>query len=438
MREFDTNERHGAIIIGGGIMGCSIALELARRGLTPLVLDKGPGPGAGSTSASSAIIRFNYSTPDSVKLSWESAHMWAMWPEYLGVTDELGMARFMRTGLLVLDSPATPLRKVQALFDEVGVPYEALGTAELHERYPSLDLGRYYPPKSVDDDAFWEENHGELIAYLNPDAGFVDDPALAAHNVMVAASALGATFCFHTEVVGVDQADGRVASVRLADGQMLACPILINAAGPHSSKVNVLAGLPTDRGVTTRALRQEVDVLPAPPGFSIDDGGVMVTDSDLGTYFRPHLGGTIITGGVEPECDTLEWIDDPDDFNDMPTAQVWEAQTTRVARRLPDIGVPVRPTGIAALYDVSSDWVPIYDCSDLSGYYMAIGTSGNQFKNAPMVGPIMATIIEACEGGHDHDADPLTVDCPLTGNVINLGHFSRLRPVHATTNSVLG
>ncbi len=96
------------------------------------------------------------------------------------------------------------------------------------------------------------------------------------------------------------------------------------------------------------------------------------------------------------------------------------------------------PTGIAVLYDVCSDWVPIYDCSDLGGYYMAIGTSGNQFKNAPMVGPIVATIIEACEGGPDHDADPVTVDCPLTGHVINLGHFSRLRPVHATTNSVLG
>ena len=56
-------------------MGCSIALELARRGHRPVVLDKGPGAGAGSTSASSAIIRFNYSTPDAVKLAWESAHM---------------------------------------------------------------------------------------------------------------------------------------------------------------------------------------------------------------------------------------------------------------------------------------------------------------------------------------------------------------------------
>ncbi len=429
---------HGAVIIGGGIMGCSIALELARRGYSPLVLDKGPGPGAGSTSSSSAIIRFNYSTPDSVMLAWESAHMWTQWATYIGVTDELGMAQFVRTGLLVLDSPATPLRNVQQLFDDVGVPYEPLNTAALHERFPSLDLGRYYPPKSVDDDAFWDDNHGELVAYLTPDAGFVDDPALAAHNLMVAATAAGATFRFRTEVVGISRHNERVSALQLAGGEVLPCAIVVNAAGPHSSKVNNLAGLATDKGVTTRALRQEVDVLPAPHGFAMHDGGVIVTDADLGTYFRPHLGGMLVVGGVEPDCDTLEWIDDPDNFNDMPTAEVWEAQTTRVARRLPDIGIPVRPTGIAALYDVSTDWVPIYDRSDLDGFYLAIGTSGNQFKNAPMVGTIIADIIAACEAGRDHDADPISVSCPLTGNVVNVGHFSRTRPVHSTTNSVLG
>lgn len=426
------------VVIGGGIMGCSIALELARKGRSPVVLDKGPGPGAGSTSASSAIIRFNYSTPDAVKLSWESAQMWKQWREHLGVADELGTARFVRTGLLVLDSPATPLSTVRALFDAAGVPYEALDPAQLRVRYPDLDVGRYFPPKPVDSDAFWADNDGELGAYLTPDAGFIDDPALAAHNLMIAASAAGATFRFRTEVTRVNHAHGKVTGVGLAGGETLECGIVVNAAGPYSSKVNTLAGLHSASGVTTRALRQEVDVLPAPPGFTVGGGGVIVTDADLGTYFRPHLGGTLIAGGVEPDCDQLEWIDDPDNFNEMPTAAVWEAQTTRVARRLPTLGVPVRPTGIAALYDVSSDWLPIYDRSDLDGFYLAIGTSGNQFKNAPMVGRVMAAIIEAGEAGHDHDAAPITIGCPLTGNTLDAATFSRRRRVQATTNSVLG
>ncbi|MEO8266618.1 MAG: FAD-dependent oxidoreductase [Ilumatobacteraceae bacterium] len=426
------------VVIGGGIMGCSIALELARIGRSPVVLDKGPGPGAGSTSASSAIIRFNYSTPDAVKLSWESAQMWKQWRDHLGVTDELGTAKFVRTGLLVLDSPATPLSTVQALFDDAGVPYEALDPAQLRVRYADLDVGRYFPPKPVEDDAFWADNDGELSAYLTPDAGFIDDPALAAHNLMIAATAAGASFRFRTEVTRVNHVRGEVTGVELADGETLECGIVVNAAGPYSSKVNALAGLHGAAGVTTRPLRQEVDVLPAPPGFMVGGGGVIVTDADLGTYFRPHLGGTLIAGGVEPDCDRLEWIDDPDNFNEMPTVAVWEAQTTRVARRLPTVGIPVRPTGIAALYDVSSDWLPIYDRSDLDGFYLAIGTSGNQFKNAPMVGPIMVAIIEACEAGHDHDGAPITIGCPLTGNTLDAAAFSRRRRVQATTNSVLG
>ena len=165
---------------------------------------------------------------------------------------------------------------------------------------------------------------------------------------------------------------------------------------------------------------------------------MMVADTDLGTYFRPHPGGTLVVGGTEPECDELEWVADADVFDELPTVEIWERQTTRVARRLPNLGVPARPTGLAALYDVSDDWVPIYDRTDLPGFYVAIGTSGNQFKNAPMVGILMAELIRACVAGHDHDADPLTITGPVTGNVIDVGHFSRRRTVHQTSNSVLG
>ncbi len=56
----------------------------------------------------------------------------------------------------------------------------------------------------------------------------------------------------------------------------------------------------------------------------------------------------------------------------------------RLAKRLPSFGIPHRTVGLAALYDASDDWQPIYDRSCVDGWYMACGTSGNQFKNAPM------------------------------------------------------
>jgi sarcosine oxidase subunit beta len=70
---------------------------------------------------------------------------------------------------------------------------------------------------------------------------------------------------------------------------------------------------------------------------------------------------------------------------------------------------------------------------------MAVGTSGNQFKNAPVAGRCMAELIDACEGGHDHDAHPLRVRADYTGATIDMGMFSRRRAIAANSSfSVMG
>jgi glycine/D-amino acid oxidase-like deaminating enzyme len=110
-----------AVVVGAGVIGCSVALELSRGGLTVLVVDKAGAPGQGSTSASSAIVRFNYSTYDGVALSWEAKHCWERWGEHVeGAGTEL--ARFRRTGLVMLDVDLAPRPRQTALFDRTGVP----------------------------------------------------------------------------------------------------------------------------------------------------------------------------------------------------------------------------------------------------------------------------------------------------------------------------
>ncbi len=95
--------------------------------------------------------------------------------------------------------------------------------------------------------------------------------------------------------------------------------------------------------------------------------------------------------------------------------------------------------GVADLWDVSDDWIPIYDRTALAGFYLAIGTSGNQFKTAPAAGALMGALIEACEDGADHDRDPIEYTLPYTRHNINLGFFSRNRePNPASSLSVLG
>jgi sarcosine oxidase subunit beta len=61
---------------------------------------------------------------------------------------------------------------------------------------------------------------------------------------------------------------------------------------------------------------------------------------------------------------------------------------------------------------------------------MAIGTSGNQYKNAPVVGAMMAELIDACEKGHDHDREPYQFKLRYIGRQINVGFFSRKREIN--------
>jgi len=99
---------------------------------------------------------------------------------------------------------------------------------------------------------------------------------------------------------------------------------------------------------------------------------------------------------------------------------------------------PPRPVGLAALYDVSDDWVPIYDRSSLYGFFMACATSGNQFKNAPLAGQFVRALVDAADAGVDHDAAPVQLRGAVTGRMIDLGAFSRRRPPTATSRTVMG
>ncbi|WP_406499540.1 FAD-binding oxidoreductase [Streptomyces sp. NBC_00846] len=427
-----------AVVVGAGVIGAAVALELARTGRRVVVVDKSGGVGHGSTSASSAVIRFNYSTWDGVATAWESQHCWARWAEHLGTMHGPGLAAFRRTGAVLLDAPGSGTSEVIALFERAGVPYERWDAATLRSRIPCIDAGRYGPPKSLLDEAFFSGPDGELGALFTPDAGFVDDPQLAAQNLADAAARIGARFLFHRTVVGVLRREDRVAGIRLADGTAITAPVVVNAAGPWSGGFNRMAEVGAEFTVGVRPLRQEVHQVATPvrqgdttsssPGGAKTTLGLIVADVDLGTYLRP-LGGHLLIGSTLPACDPMEWLDDPDMCNPHPTAARFDAQVTRAARRFPLLRVPNRPTGIASVYDAADDWSPIYDRTDLAGFYVAMGTSGNQFKNAPLAGRFLAALVDRVEAGHDHDRDPLRYTGEHTGIVINLGAFSRKRSI---------
>lgn len=426
-----------AVVVGAGIIGSAIALELARSGRTVLVVDKGQAVGGGSTSASSSIIRFHYSTRAGCVASWEAMHQWADWEAHLGFLDGPA-ARFHRIGMLVVSSADDEFATVTRHFDAIGIPYERLDARAVRDRFPALDVGSYTPPRLPDDPEFFAAPRGEIGALYQPDAGFVDDPQLAAQNLMDAARHFGASLRLRTTVTGVLREGDRIAGVVLDGGEVVRAPVVVNAAGPWSSALTRLAGAEVDMRIRTAPMRQTIASCDAPEGFRVGDGGVVIADMDLGAYGRPQPGGSYIIGGVEADCDPLEWVDDPDAGDPNPDPLMFEALAYRTARRIPALGVPHRPRGLASHYDVADDWTPIYDRSGVDGFYLAVGTSGNQFKNGPIAGQIMAALIDAVEAGHDHDADPVHMVCHHTGLDLDLGQFSRRREPAATGGNVWG
>jgi sarcosine oxidase subunit beta len=164
---------------------------------------------------------------------------------------------------------------------------------------------------------------------------------------------------------------------------------------------------------------------------------MMISDGDTGSYARPEVGNNVLVGSLDPKCDAQEWVD-PDDYDQSFTGQ-WKTQVMRKAQRIPELPIPEQQRGIVDLYDVSDDWLPIYDASDLAGFYMAVGTSGSQFKNAPVVGKLMAELISRVEAGHDHDNGPVQFLLKYTRHTCNIGFFSRLRELNPESSySVIG
>lgn len=433
-------DRYDAIIIGAGVIGAAIGLAMARRGRRTLNIDRNPAAGYGSTSSSCAIIRTHYSSLQGTAMAWESVFHWKNWAAYLNAGEDTDLASFREVGVLMLDSRGGEVDVWRSHHDVLGIPYEEWDTESLKNNMPFLSTTLYGPPKLPDDENFFRPSGGEVAGgFYVPGGGYINDPQLATRNLQEAAEASGGKFLFNAAVTDVLKTDGRCAGVLLDDGRQIMAPVIVNAAGPHSAVINRMAGVDERMNISTRAMRHEVHMVPAPAGINFEAQGAVISDADTGGYCRPESGNCILTGSQDPACDPHQWVDDPDSFDREVSLEQWRAQVYRLALRIPDLPIPAHPRGIADLYDVTEDWMPVYDRSDLPGFYMAVGTSGNQFKNAPVVGGLMSELIESCENGHDHDVEPVHYRCEHIDFEIDLGFYSRRREIHSSSSfSVLG
>ena len=436
------SKKYDAIVIGAGIIGACVGFELAKRGKKVLNVDKLSGAGFGSTSGSCAIIRLHYSTADGVAMAREGYYYWLDWAKYLGTVDPTGLVKYINTGCLVIKTEKNHyLKNVMAALDEMHICYEELDTEGVKKLMPIADTRSYGPPVTQADPRFGEPtgDHISGAVYI-PESGLISDPKQSVHNVQVAGEHIGGEYLFSATVVDILKKNGRCVGIKLSDGTQIEAPVVINVAGPHSYQINEMAGVIEGMNIKTRPLKQEVCHVPSPEGFDYNNLGMIISDGDIGCYSRPEIGNHVLIGSEDPECDTLEYVDDPDAYDQNFTDQ-WSTQVMREAQRLKELPIPStgKSQGIVDLYDASDDWIPIYDKSDLPGFYMAVGTSGNQYKNAPVVGVLMAELIEACENGQDHDTTPVKFNMHYTKRECDIGFFSRLRKINPNSSfSVIG
>ena len=349
-------------IIGGGIMGCATAFELARRGLDVVVLEKGV-VGGGATGRSSAIVRQHYSHEITARMALYGLRVFERFDERVG-----GESGFVRRGFLLLvpEADRCGLEANVALQRRLGIRTEVLPVEVLPGLVPGLDPGGLAA-------AAWEE-----------DSGYAD-PHMTTQAYAAAARRHGAAVEQGVAATGVVFEGDRVCGVRTSAG-FLESGAVVNCAGPWGAQVGALAGL----DLPIRAARIQVAVFERPPAFR--GPHPVVLDFVHGSYFRPETGGLSLVGRIDPA--EAAAVVDPDDYGSHADDAFVADVGDRWVRRVPPMDESRSRGGYAGLYAVTPDWHPIVDeVPPGSGHFTCAGFSGHGFKLAPAVGVMMAQLV---------------------------------------------
>jgi sarcosine oxidase subunit beta len=348
------------LIVGGGVMGTSIAYHLARRGAGKIIVLEKSWLGAGSSGKSGAIIRQHYSTRLCASMARLSLKVFEKFEETVG-----GPPVFTRTGLVLVvkETDRASLHANLQMQQELGIDTRFVSRQEL------LDI-----------DANVRLADDELAAFES-EAGYVEAVQVVA-SLADAGRRIGAEICEGVEVRGIIVHNGRIAGVDTNEGRY-ETRCLVLAAGPWAAAVAKTAGVE----LPVQSCRTQVALFRRPPGLARR----VATYADFvqGIYFKPTHGDMIHAGSIGGE-ETNDPVN-PDDYAEAANSDWLPGVRQRLSRRYPAMHRGYGRGGYGALYAITPDWHPILDqLPGVEGAYCAVGFSGHGFKLSPLVGQLMA------------------------------------------------
>jgi sarcosine oxidase subunit beta len=354
------------IIIGGGIIGLSIAYHLAEKKAGKIIVLERDLLAQASTGLSLGGIRQQFSHPANIRLSQASLKVF----EHFERDFEVDI-NFRQVGYLFLvQQPDTwkdflSSAKVQR---QLGVPVKVLSPEEIKKLWPYINTDRLQG------------------GTFGPADGYAD-PYQAAMGYAKACRKLGVEINEKTEVKDLIIQKNRMAGVRTSAGRITA-PVVVNAAGAWAARVGKMGGLdlPVKPYRRQAFMTKAFDSIPKPVP--------LVIDQDKSFYFRGEDPGIIMGMSDHDEPSSFRTHTDREFLEKVIEAAMLRAPILEQARIL---------RGWGGLYAITPDSNPIIDTLPIGGLYCAVGFSGHGFQHGPAVGQIMADLIIKGETSFDRE-----------------------------------
>ena len=351
------------VVVGGGVIGTSVAMHLACMGAGKVALVERGHLAGGASGQSGAMVREHYLHPVLVRMAMESSEVFHNFGDAIG--RDVG---FTQTGRLLLFAE----RDREAVQANVGM---------------NRDLGvniETVVPSQLAEIALGINTEGLAVGAYEPGAGYAD-PVATIYAYADRAQDHGAEILTRTAVTGLTTSGGRVTGVETVTGP-IATPAVVVATGPWCNQLTTSVG----ERLPVTPVRVQMLSFRRPP--TLASMTTIVIDHITGAYFRPDSDYRSLVGGETPE--DLTEVVDPNSYRlsaDHNTiGRLWD----RAKQRFPDFAAAVCRGGYAALYDMTPDGNPIVDRSGvLEGLYWAVGFSGHGFKLSPVVGRMVAELV---------------------------------------------